>query len=87
MIFEYWNERNKSNKYSIKLNKEIKKRTNQLKKHPFIGYKTNYKEYRSVAIGNYSLIYTYLNKYIYIVSFWDNRQNPSELLKILKTKH
>jgi len=39
-IFEYWNNRNKSNSYSKKLNLVIKEKTNQLKFQPFSGKKT-----------------------------------------------
>ena len=84
--FEYWNDRNKSNSYSKKLNKKIKERINHLKSHPEIGKKTNCKNHRSISLGHYSLIYLKEENKIHITAFWDNRQDPKKLLKYLKNK-
>ena len=83
-IFEYWNERNKNNDYKKKLLKSIKERTNQLKSYPDIGKKTTYKNHRSISLGHYSIIYKKEIGKIIITAFWDNRQDPQNLLDYLK---
>jgi toxin YoeB len=55
-IFEYWNERNKSYTYSIKLNSKIVERTNLLKQNPEIGKTTQFKSTRVVSLGHYRYI-------------------------------
>lgn len=34
---------------------------------------------RVLVLTNYSIFYTFDKENIYILSFWDNRQNPDEL--------
>ena len=83
-VFEYWNERNKSNTYSKKLLKNITERTVQLKKYPDIGKETNYKNHRSISLGHYSILYKKEIGKIIITAFWDNRQDRKKLLDYLK---
>ena len=83
-IFEYWNERNKSNSYSKKLNTKISHRINNLKANPRIGKKTKFKNTRTISLGHYSILYKNTEVNIIITGFWDNRQNPETLLKFLK---
>ena len=83
-IFEYWNERNKSNTYSVKLNYRIKDRINQLKKFPESGIKTDFADNRLISLGHYSILYKKIENSIIITAIWDNRQNPKKLLDFLK---
>ena len=83
--FEYWNNRNKSNSYSKKLNKSIKERVRLLKFNPGLGKKTEFNETRMVSLGHYSILYVKIDYKIIITGFWDNRQNPKKLLKILNS--
>jgi len=85
-IFEYWNDRNKSKSYSIKLNKRIKERINHLKKFPDLGIKTDFGNNRSISLGHYSIIYKKIDDSIIITGIWDNRQDPEKLLTFLKNK-
>lgn len=82
--FEYWNNRNKSNSYSKKLNKSIKERTELLKSKPDLGKKTEFKNTRAISLGHYTVLYRKTSHKIIITGFWDNRQNPNKLLKFLK---
>ena len=82
-IFGYWNNRNKSNSYSKKLNLVIKEKTNQLKLQPFSGKKTINETTRMLVFKNYSLIYNIEQETISIISFWENHQNPEALENIL----
>lgn len=85
-ILDYWITRNKSYYYSIKLNQKIKERISILNKNPEIGKITSLPNYRAISLGNYSIIYTFIESKIYITSIWDNRQNPEKLLDFLKSK-
>ena len=35
-------------------------------------------------MGYFSLVYTFNSREINIIAFWDNRQNPKSLLKLIK---
>lgn len=83
VIFEYYNNRNKSFIYSKKLKSEIKEYANILKQQPEIGKKITNSDLRNIFFGNYSLIYKRKLNIIYIAAFWDNRQNPEKLSEIL----
>lgn len=82
-VFEYWNNRNKSNLYSQKINKSIYEKIDLLRLNPYAGKFGDLKPFRICHLGNYSLVYRYSESVIYIISFWDNRQNPNTLKKIL----
>lgn len=82
--FEYWNERNKSNIYSVKLNSKIKERLVQLKYFPEIEIETIFPKTRIIYLGYYSILYQIKDQNIIITGFWDNRQDPKKLLHLLK---
>lgn len=83
-IFKYWNERNGSVNYSIKLIYQIASHLNVISKHPEAYKNTEYPKTRESAMGNYSIYYKIFYNKIIITSFWDNRQDPDKLLKILR---
>lgn len=83
-IFDYWNNRNKSNTYSRKLNLTIRERVELLKSQPNIGKKTNFGETRAIIMRHYSILYKIDRPRIVITGFWDNRQDPKKLLGFLK---
>lgn len=84
-IFEYWNKRNKNRRFSIKLNLAIQERLKNLKSQPEIGKKSVVKGVRVISMRHYSIFYLIEDNSIYIISFWDNRQDPEKLLKLVKT--
>jgi len=83
-ILKYWVENNKSNVYSKKLIKLVSERTTQIAKKPLIYKKTNLKNTRVASLGNFSIYYKFNDAEIIITAFWDNRQDPKKLLKILE---
>lgn len=85
-ILEYWVKRNKSNTYSKKLIKLVTERAQQISEKPFIYKSTDFKETRVASIGNFSMYYKVTKSQIIISAFWDNRQDPKKLLKILQSK-
>lgn len=80
-IFKYWNKRNGNNAYTQKLNTEIKNIIELVKENPLIGGEIDFFDgiRRMLVLRNYSIFYTIIENNIYIVSFWDNRQNPDGL--------
>lgn len=85
-ILEYWVKRNSSNRYSIKLIKLVSERTHQIAQTPFIYKSTDFNDVRVASLGNYSIYYKVSETNIIISAFWDNRQDPKKLSKILKEK-
>lgn len=85
-ILEYWFKRNQSNIYSKKLIKIVSERTKQVAETPFIFKSADFKDTRIASLGNFSILYKVTDKEIIITSFWDNRQDPNKLLRILKNK-
>lgn len=80
-IYRYWNKRNGNNNYSLKLNAEIKRVLKVVKDTPLIGVEVEQRRHirRVLIFSNYSLFYTFDKENVYILSFWDNRQNPENL--------
>ena len=85
-ILEYWVKKNKLNRYSKKLLKLVSERTKQIAERPLIYKATDFKDTRVASLGNFSIYYKFNDTEIIITAFWDNRQNPKKLLKILENK-
>ncbi|NCT19340.1 MAG: type II toxin-antitoxin system RelE/ParE family toxin [Flavobacteriia bacterium] len=85
-ILEYWVKRNKSNIYSKKLVKLVSERTWQIAEKPLIFKATDFKDVRVASLGNFSIYYKVSGENIIVTAFWDNRQDPKKLLKILNNK-
>ena len=68
-VFEYWNERNKSTSYSLKLNAKIKSIINLLKTNSHLGKKTEFKNIRAVSLGHYSILYKIMHSKTFITGF------------------
>ncbi len=83
-IFAYWNNRNQSNLYSLKLNFLFIEAANLISKVPKIGKPTGYRETRVKLIRDYLMIYKEEETFIIVVTIWDGRQDPLKLVKILK---
>lgn len=82
LIFTYWNKRNHSTNYSKNLLLAIQKRMDLLAQFPEMGKPTNYPNTKVIAMEHYSIFYQ-VQKSIVITCFWDNRQNPDKLVKML----
>jgi plasmid stabilization system protein ParE len=84
-IFNYWNKRNKTNLYSIKLNALFKAAVKLIAEYPEIGKPTNDKNARFKIVRDYLIFYE-LNEEdeLIILTIWDSRQNPRKLEKILQ---
>ena len=83
-ILDYWNNRNKSTLYSRKIISFTKERLNVVMNNPLIGKITDFPNTRIITLGHFSIFYQFNRKFIIIIGFWDNRQDPKKLLKLLK---
>jgi plasmid stabilization system protein ParE len=83
-ILYYWTKRNKSSSYSEKLIHEISERIHSILNNPDAFITTNFPDIKTSTLGHYNIFYKTTQKELIVVAFWDNRQNPKTLLKILK---
>ena len=84
-VLEYWEKRNGNKNYSRKISGWIRERVLIIKAYHYIGKPTNYGDARVFVKGDYSIFYRVAENRIFILSFWDNRQDPDKLLVILKS--
>lgn len=82
-ILKYWTIRNGSTLYAEKLIRLTKERLLLLLAFPEEGRPTNHKNTRVAVMGNYNIYYSVTDEYLIVKAFWDNRQNPDKLVKIL----
>ena len=78
-ILEYWIERNKSKKFSIKLNKLIISTIKQVAETPSIGRKTDLENVRVKIIRDYLLFYEFDEDYLKVLALWDGRRDENSL--------
>ena len=78
-ILSFYNSRNKSNKFSKKLNQRINREIKLLTKSPNIGIKTDIENVRGLIIDNIVLYYEITQNTIMVLFLWDSRQNPMDL--------
>ena len=75
-IFDYWNRRNKSTRYSHWLRKRLQDMIRQLAEQPSTGALTEeYGIYRKL-VRDYYLFYRFSATEITVISIWDTRRNP-----------
>ncbi|MBL0145487.1 MAG: type II toxin-antitoxin system RelE/ParE family toxin [Chitinophagaceae bacterium] len=83
-IFGYWNKRNKSTLYSLKLNHLFNESLKAVSVHPHIGKLTNYQNTRVKIVRDYLIVYRIYDEYISVISIWDGRQNPLKFNQIFQ---
>ena len=74
-ILEYWFLRNKSKRFSIKLNFLILQSLELLRENPTIGRLTNVNNVRVKLIREYLLLYEFTDSELIVLSIWDARRN------------
>lgn len=85
-ILEYWLQRNQSPTYSLKLLQLSNEKANLIAENPLIYKTAEFPDTHVAAMGHFSLFYKITDSAIVITAFWDNRQDPKELLKLLKAR-
>lgn len=83
-ILKYWTIRNKSAAYAEKLIALINERTKLVSQNSEAGKQTNHLDTREAAMGNFSIYYKNEIDRLVITAFWDNRQDPKKLVKLLR---
>jgi len=78
-IFNYWNKRNKSNRYSIYLNKLFKEATKIISDYPRIGKITERENIRIKIVRDYLIVYKVLENEIEVLTIFNSYQNPAKL--------
>jgi addiction module RelE/StbE family toxin len=78
-IFSYWNNRNRSNLYSKKLNRLFKEAIAFLSEHPQIGRKTKLENVSVKIVRDYLILYEISDSTIIVHTIWDGHRNPDEL--------
>ena len=78
-ILSYWIHRNKSNRYSKKLNSIFLHWITLLSRYPEIGRSTDLETVRVKVVKDYLIFYELINNTFYVLSIWDGRQNPDKL--------
>jgi plasmid stabilization system protein ParE len=84
LILKYWTIRNGSTIYAEKLIRLTKSRIKLIIDNPKAFKKTSYSETRVSAMGHFSILYKVTEDKVIITAFWDNRQDPQKLLKIIE---
>lgn len=74
-ILEYWILRNKSKRFSVRLNYLILQTLEVLRENPTIGRRTNIDNVRVKLIREYLLLYEFTDAELIILSIWDARRN------------
>ena len=70
-ILRYWNLKNKSNTYSIKLNQLFREAVKIIAEYPVIGRPTDVKNVRAKKLRDYFIFYEEREKQIDILSIWN----------------
>ena len=74
-ILEYWIDRNKSARYSKKLNALFLESIKRICHFPYSGRKTDDIHSRVVIVRNYLIFYEFNNHEIIIQSVWDGKRD------------
>jgi toxin YoeB len=83
-ILKFWQEKNKSNAYSKKLDSRFREAVKIIKDFPHIGKQTDVSNARVKIVKDYLLFYEDTENEIVILTIWDSRQDPGKLEKILR---
>ena len=79
-IFDYWNNRNKSKKFSQKLYHLFLNAIEPLKENPEIGILNQDYSFRHLLVKDYLIFYQFNEEEIYILKIWDGRRNHENLV-------
>ena len=78
-ILLYWNERNKSNQFSQKLNTLIHDAVKSIGEFPTSGKLTSNKQVRIKIVRDYLIFYAIRSDEIIVLLIWDGHRNPQDL--------
>ena len=84
-ILAYWVDKTGSSEFSIKLLQASSKRVCYLADYPGFGQQSEFPNTRVTSLGHYSIYYQINENQIIVTAFWDNRQDPKKLYRLLQT--
>jgi hypothetical protein len=79
-ILDFYAQRNGNKTYSIKLYKKFVKELKLLKKQPEIAILTDLDSVRGLVVDEFILFYEINEPTIIVLTVWDSRQNPDNLI-------
>lgn len=79
----FYNDRNGSSTYSIKLAEQIFKAIEKLQTSNHLGIRTSDPEVRVLIKDTFSIFYELKEDVVLVLVIWDSRRNPDELKKYL----
>lgn len=78
-ILKYWNNRNKSKSFSIKLNNLIEEQLNLIAEFPKIARATDIPNVNVKVVHKYLLYYEIVEEVLYVLTFRHGSENPKTL--------
>lgn len=82
-VLKYWTTRNGSSQYAEKLIRLTADHIQIILTHPQSFKSTTFPGTRESALSHYSIYYKLIKDQLIITAFWDNRQDPKKLLKVI----
>lgn len=82
-ILKYWVKHNKSSSFSLKLLKLSNEKADVIAADPMLFQKADFPNTRVATMGYFSIYYQFTSTQIIITAFWDNRQDPKRLFRLL----
>jgi plasmid stabilization system protein ParE len=86
-ILDYWLNRNKSIAYPNKILDLVDEYTEMIIQRPLSFRLCGHNSNRVCIIGVFSIYFKVNSSKIIITSFWDNRQDPKKITKILRKRN
>ena len=83
-ILDYWIKKNRSAKYSKRLNQIFEHTADLISKYPRIGKQTELEGIRFKIIRDYLFTYRETKEFVEILTIWDSRQDPEKFNRIIK---
>ncbi len=83
-ILDYWLNRNKSAEYPNKILRLVDEYVEHILNRPDSFRITEYSNTRVCVMGTFNIYFKKIHNVIFITCFWDNRQNPKRLRKIIR---
>ena len=74
----YWTNRNKSNTYSLKLDRLFRESVSKASKSPELGISTKFPAVKYKIVQDYRVYYRIDSVSIEIITIWDSRRNPKK---------
>lgn len=86
-ICGYWNLRNRSHAYSLKLTRKLDQEIGTLIDFPLSGAELGLGDIRYLVVDAYQILYRIDSDAIVIITVWNSRQNPESLNELLERRH